>query len=93
MRTIRVEVTSEDIAAGEQDNTCTCPVSLAIRRACPGTHPLVYGHMIKWADDAAGEDMPWKLAAAPIPMAVGAFVSAFDEGQDVEPFAFELDIP
>lgn len=76
-KTISVEVTAEDIAYGQADATL-CPVALAIRRAT--------GKAV--AVDAYEADIGDGRAL--LPPEVTHFVLAFDRGDEVEPFRFNL---
>jgi len=87
----RVEVTAEDILNGRPRQVCGCPVALAICRAL-GVRP----------EDALlgvypGEIRIWERLTLPscrlaVPPEVSQFIRAFDSGEPVEPFAFDLDL-
>jgi len=76
---MRVHVTADDIAYGERFNCHRCPVALAIRGALLVAYVAVGPVLIltrrRWT---------------PTPLAVAAFIRAFDAGEAVEPFAIEL---
>ncbi len=85
----RIEVTAEDIANGERRNPDSCAVTLAMRRA--GFKCQSVGGVFSPRGPTA-----WLLGHASrkiyLPVAVGVFAQQFDAGQDVEPFAFDLDV-
>ncbi len=80
---MRIEVTAEDIEKGEPRSSCSCPVTLAIRRATmidfvmTGYLRINIGHCIKLFS----------------PDAVKKFISAFDNDEPVKPFEFDLPVP
>lgn len=77
---LRIEVTETDIARGEENSACRCPVALALVRQIPGFEPEVgIMHL----------DMGWLFKT---PESVCEFIYNFDEGEFVEPFAFDIDI-
>lgn len=80
-RTVRIDVTQDDIDHGEPLAPCECPVALALRRIFPGAAvAVIVGEM---AVDG------WLINP---PAAVNAFIEDFDhQGQDIPgPFSFEL---
>lgn len=78
---IRVEVTEADIAAGLPDACFSCPIALALKRL-GYERPSVDGVAIELDT----------LTTVPSPDVVNDFVIAFDKGDKVEPFAFELEV-
>lgn len=81
--TIKVEVTKEDIANGERENSCKCPVALALSRL--GTDVSVgNGEIGFWLGD--------KYRLIEIPDMVDDFITQFDNGKEVEPFEFTLNV-
>jgi hypothetical protein len=79
VRTIRIEVTAEDIATGKMMHGDECPVALALRRET-GVKWLVGSHYTVHPDDGYKVDLP--------PIATD-FVYSFDRELPVEPFSFE----
>lgn len=82
-----INVTAEHIAKGVRDSCSHCPVALAIREALPHGPGL-------WVDSAhvtVGKSGHWTEVG--LPDAVTRFIEAFDQGDPVQPFAFELDYP
>jgi hypothetical protein len=87
-----INVTAEHIAAGERENCERCPVALAIRDAFPH---LVYIEVAPEGISISlrGADI-WGLKAhVDVAREVQEFIRAFDSGEPVEPFTFELDYP
>jgi hypothetical protein len=95
MKTITINVTSEDISKGEQFSCGNCPVALACKRAfgCPcavsAFNVRVY---------ANGSDTK-STADIRLPQIVQSFIIRFDYQTKsnplgpVEPFTFELSVP
>ena len=77
---LHVEVTAEDIAAGEQDSCERCPIALAILRVTDSEYVRVEYERI-WLD---------RTLCTP-PKKARDFMSAFDDGKTVKPFSFTID--
>ena len=73
---VKVSVTQDHIDDGKQDHCAECPIALAIEDAI-GIKPN--------ADNLLAEktDKPWEVTV---------FMSRFDDGCDVEPFDFTLNL-
>ena len=90
LRTIRVSVTQEDIDAGVACDCEKCPIARAMR---------ALGYNATVDDDIVyiwNEELRWegkKLLWRRLPEVAVRFVAAFDGGQVVEPFEFELVVP
>jgi hypothetical protein len=78
---MRIEVTAEDIAAGEPRHSCHCPVARAISRAM-GAAWEAYGDEAGACDTDDWIDLPAEAER---------WIAAFDAGRPVEPFAFEVE--
>ena len=84
---VRVRVTAADIAAGRPSDACSCPVALAVQRATGDPTVDVCGVV------AAGSlRAHFGLRGVDLPLAAVNFVSAFDRGDPVTPFEFDLDV-
>lgn len=79
---LKVEVTSEHIAKGDAFNPCGCPIALAILQAV--RHPFVVV--------AVSTGIVIRQNTYPMPAEVIAFIDAFDAGQPVQPFTFEIEV-
>lgn len=79
--TMRVNVTQAHIDRGRLGECHTCPVALALLDAT-GISWLV-GRTWAWASPPPSEQVD-------LPAEVGQFIHAFDHGDRVEPFSFEL---
>jgi len=82
-----ITVTAEHIARGVADSCDHCPVALAIREALPHGPGL-------WVDSAhvtVGKPGHW--TEVDLPDTVTHFIEAFDGGDPVRPFTFDLDYP
>jgi hypothetical protein len=85
-----VSVTAGHIAKGERDSCRFCPVARAISEALPGIElvavdsaHVTFGHPAGWYG--------WRQID--LPDSATRFIEAFDLGDPVEPFTFELDYP
>ncbi len=79
----RIEVTAEDIENGDRSACETCPIARAAARA--GLEMVNVGrHTISWGPS-------WRNRRA-LPPAACSFAIAFDLGEPVQPFAFDLDV-
>jgi len=82
---VHVEVTAEDIATGEPSDYSQCPIALALKRAVPGCDPYVSTVLLSLNGRHGIQ--------AFIPTCVSMFIMDFDDGDPVDPFAFDLEIP
>lgn len=79
---LHVEVTAEDIAAGEKGNCYACPIALAASRAAGRPIRVDLGSLLPWGRR--------ELILLPAPAT--DFISRFDAGFHVEPFGFDVDL-
>ena len=84
-KTIRVEVTAEDIAKGERRVAWRCPIALACGR--------VFGEPIIGRDGCNLTVEGRRLTDVELPAVAKRFTLDFDECRPVEPFAFDLELP
>jgi hypothetical protein len=82
MRTITVNVTQEDIDAGEPGHACGCPLALAIARATDCKVFIVAGI---WTSTSGHR--------GPLPESAHRWYWAFDQGKPVSPFSFTIEWP
>lgn len=78
---MEIKVTQAHINAGKRSSPCECPVSLALKDAGV-REPMVTGWGIQSGHPAR--------IRVPLPPSVWSFAVCFDDGQDVEPFEFEI---
>ena len=78
---MQVEVTADDISRGELGDGGRCPVALALQRRL-GADLFVDGFEV-YKTLSGGR--------ARLPEEARLFAKAFDAGEEVEPFEFELD--
>jgi hypothetical protein len=78
---MRIEVTTNDIAGGEQDNCEQCPVARALRRQGMPNARVFTGFVRQGSD------------RIPLSDAVVERIETFDETGTMRPFAFDLDVP
>ena len=79
---ICVEVTQDHIIHGRRSDCTACPVALALEDVVPGP----------WYVNALWlyNTRKWEIKT---PKNVEEFMLAFDSGQPVQPFSFEIDAP
>lgn len=87
MRTIRIEVTAEDIREGKPKMCSECPVARAISRAFGGAVFAVASNRTFGMHSFALSG-PYRIAR--LPKHVESFVRQFDCGESVSPFSFDL---
>lgn len=78
---MKIQVTAEDIVKGKRESCDSCPIALAITRK---------------AGERASVDecTAWFISTEsliPLPVSARKFVRAFDRGDSVAPFEFDLD--
>lgn len=82
-----INVTQEDIERGKRESACECPIALALERAFNAK---------SWVDDEGFffQRCPKEKLSPdyPIPQSAIAFIAAFDAGEKVEPFEFEVEV-
>lgn len=83
MSKVRITVTSKDIKNGIRGSVCACPVALASqRRLCSSAF-------------RAGPNYLYNNECridCSLPSNATNFINAFDEGQSVLPFEFDIDV-
>ena len=79
----KIQVTQEHINKGKRMKACECPVALAIR------------DKTKWIPDVSSliVTFPGTLDTEWLPAKAAEFVNAFDSGNPVKPFEFEMKLP
>ena len=79
---MKIKVTKRDVSGGDQDNTASCPVALACRRA--GLHsPSVSNSRIYFGKDN-------ERVYLEFPLKVVKFIEDYDSGKKVKPLEFNL---
>ena len=76
---MKISVTQEDIDKGKREDSCVCPIALAVRRQ---TGRLFH------IDDTNADD---GYDTIQLPIKARQFVRSYDNGNPVEPFEFELE--
>lgn len=77
-----IHVNAEHIRHGISQECCHCPVALALFEQTKTPYVVAGCHVV-------GLDK----VEIPLPENARAFIAAFDEGEPVKPFAFEIDLP
>lgn len=83
-----ITVTAQHIAKGGRDSYRRCPVARAVSEALPGVELVA----VDSARVSLGFGWP-QYREIDLPDAATRFIEAFDLGDPVEPFSFELDYP
>jgi hypothetical protein len=78
-RVVRIEVTQEHIDNGKPKLCMSCPVALALKAAT--------GDWYAWAGPTS---VGFNKEVHRVPTSVQEFMMRYDEGELVQPFAFEL---
>lgn len=89
---VKVDVTRQDIDNGEQNECRLCPIAIALHRAT-GKRWEVDGESARELVLLPGDDVYFRKPRSPwvgLPRTVRQFIKAFDNGEDVQPFNFEL---
>ncbi len=83
-----IHVTQAHINAGVRQECRTCPIALALRGAIAHAPEVqvMSGSFVAFGSHGGAE-------IHRLPEAAQDFITAFDAGQPVQPFSFELDIP
>ena len=84
MKTIKIEVTEEDIRKGVRDNCRECPIASACNRAGL-KYPSVYPEEIQYWQNIGLKG--WRTSAE-----VEYWIADYDAGKPVTPFSFEMEI-
>lgn len=82
---MKIEVTEQDIKAGNRKSSLCCPVALAMKRAGI-KKPAVTGCYVSLFNEK-------RLIHVKLPSVVEDFVDNFDNEGLVWPFSFDLDLP
>lgn len=85
MRTITINVDQNCIDKGIQENHLCCPIALACRVAGMPVPSITNGKCYKNYPDLTENGIP-------LPPEAIAFYQAFDRGEEVKPFSFNLEI-
>ena len=81
-----IEVTRGDVGNGQRFCSDSCPVAVAIKRSTGLAHVSVAIEYVR----LAAENRTHCLIS--LPFDVGERISAFDRGEGMEPFSFELEL-
>lgn len=82
---MKITVTQEDISHGIAKDCEECPIAHALERAL-GCRSYVERDSFFYRKDGRF------TANLPLPEIASAFIAAFDAGQPVEPFSFEVEV-
>jgi len=88
---ICISVTAEDIANGERNDCTACPIALAMNRTGL-RHVSARNVFVVWWDRDLSETGEGNRFCAFTPSEAADFMSAFDAGENVEPFEFTLTV-
>ncbi len=83
---MKISVTMEDILMGNKNDCDKCAISLAIRRCLNVNHAQIEDAFDIWCDGLA-----YKVKGDADVLKVDAFIRAFDKGETVAPFSFEIE--
>ena len=77
----KIQVTKEDIKNGIRNDTCSCPIALACKKALK-TNEIDVGETKLYVQNCRYN----------IPKKVQNFISCFDTGKKVKPFSFYVKV-
>jgi hypothetical protein len=81
---VSVSVTEEDIAKAHQNDSFSCVIAQAVARTVPAAHHIeVDTQSIRWTEGS--ERYIWLT-----PLSAQDYVIAFDAGEEIAPFRFQL---
>lgn len=84
---MRIDVTQIHIDQGFERNARKCPVALAIQDNIPGARVMVLHPNLVSINKGETIESLWCVG---LPVEANQFIRAFDSGQEVTPFSFEL---
>lgn len=87
-RTVRIEVSQEDITRGIPGECDACPIALAAARAGL-ERPRIFSDRMHFGPQTESGVRP----RLDLPKIAQAFIFDFDEEEPVSPFAFDLELP
>ena len=89
MRTAEIPVTARHIACGVPKNCLRCPIALAILDAVPDIPEFEVNenHVHYFIPDTS------EFLTVPLDASAQEFIVTFDDGVEVEPFTFTLEVP
>ena len=95
MKTVTVHVTPDHINRGRRHQSQECPLALALGdatgcRASVGLSSFGLYRPDPLVPELLGDPV---VSQAQLPPAAQGFPAAFDQGREVEPFSFELELP
>ncbi len=79
-KTLKINVTQEDIDRGEPSRPSGCPIAIALRRLIPG---VIVGTIGIY-------DASYDKLTRGTPRRAAEFIRRFDLGQSVKPFRFQV---
>jgi hypothetical protein len=79
---VEIEVTQADIDHGVRDSCESCPIALALNRACPGRGPATV--------DTDSFYFDWFSEVYMLTREAQKFIKKFDDGDPVGPISFDV---
>ena len=79
-----INVTYQDIRCGAIGESDKCPIALAIGRHLQGSKPWVFYGLCTFGTDCNPVKLPYPCEE---------FARNYDNGGDVEPFSFDIEVP
>lgn len=91
MRTLRVEVTRYHINNGRRKDCRKCPIAIAMTPLLPAGYFAIVGPITTMIRMMLGNDDVF-VDSVMMPSVVHQWISAYDAGEPMGPFAFEIDM-
>ena len=86
MQTLSIDVTAQNIREGYQNSCRSCPIALAVQRAT--------SRCVNVSNREVGFFLAGHVAqTVDLPKRARDFIAAYDRGDPVEPFSFQLPLP
>ena len=87
---MRIEVTEQDIRKAERGSACLCPVALALKRQLGDRWTVARWHVTFDRDDTGWRAENAEGGRLVLPVDVAERLEAYDRGEQMTPFAFEV---
>ena len=88
---VRFEVTEDDIHLGKREDPCYCPIARSVKRGLGLRGKKAESLEIAYNTFSVEGPDESRAHLGSLPMAAAEFMEQFDEGEWVDPFAFDMD--
>lgn len=88
---VRFEVTEDDIQQGVKDDPCFCPIALSVKRGLGLRGKKAESLEIAYNTFSVEGPDESRAHLGSLPQPAAEFLEQFDEGEWIDPFAFDMD--